>query len=206
MRVRSIYPRIVVPLIGGIIVVALLLLYLAPFTRATPASTRISLSNSVSAYTSKSQFLSNASPDQPVSLAIGLSLRNTASLARYLKEISDPHSTLYHHYLSPASFAELYGPLPQSEASVIAFLRSQGFRITGTYANHFLVDATGTVAQAEQAFRVPINNYRSPAGRQFFANASAPSLPVQIAPLVASVSGLDNTIQYKRKPLIPGQA
>jgi len=206
MRVRSIYPRIVVPLIAGIIVVALLLLYLAPFTRATPASTRISLSNSVSAYVSKSQFLSNASPDQPVSLAVGLSLRNTASLAGYLKEISDPHSPLYHHYLSPASFASIYGPLPQSEYSVMAFLRSQGFRITGTYANHLLVDAAGTVGQAEQAFRVQINNYRSPAGQQFFANAGAPSMPVQIAPLVASVSGLDNTIQYQRKPLIPGQA
>lgn len=206
MRVRSIYPRIVVPLIGGIVVVALLLLYLAPFTRATPASTRITLSNSVSAFISKSQFLSNASPDQPISLAVGLKLRNTANLANYLKEISDPHSPLYHHYLNAPSFAALYGPLPQSEASVIAFLRSQGFRITGTYANHLLVDAAGTVGQAEQAFRVQINNYRSPAGRQFFANASAPSLPVQIAPLVASVSGLDNTIQYQRKPLIPGQA
>jgi kumamolisin len=206
MRVRSMYPRIVVPLISGIVVVALLLLYLAPFTRATPASTRITLSNSVSAYTSKSKLLSNASPDQPISLAVGLDLRNTASLASYLKEISDPHSPLYRHYLSPESFAALYGPLPQSEASVIAFLRSQGFRITGTYANHFLVDAAGTVAQAEQAFRVQINNYRSPAGQQFFANASAPSLPVQIAPLVASVSGLDNTIQYHRKPVSPGQA
>ena len=206
MRVRSIYPRIVVPLIGGIVVVALLLLYIAPFTRATPASTRITLSNSVSAYVSKSKFLSDASPDQPVSLAVGLGLRNTGSLAGYLKEISDPQSPLYRHYLSPASFAALYGPLPQSEASVIAFLRSQGFRITGTYANHLLVDAAGTVAQAEQAFRVQINNYRSQAGRQFFANASAPSLPVQIAPLVASVSGLDNTIQYQRKPVIPGQA
>src|SRR6266516_5016449 len=145
MRVRSIYPRIVVPLIGAIVVVAMLLLYLAPFTRATPASTRITLSNSVSASISKSQFLSNASPDQPISLAVGLNLRNTANLASYLKEISDPHSHLYHHYLSPASFASLYGPLPQSEVSVIAFLRSQGFRITGTYANHLLVDAAGTV-------------------------------------------------------------
>ncbi len=57
-------------------------------------------------------------------MSIGLNLRNTASLASYLREISDPHSPLYRHYLNPASFAALYGPLPQSEAAVSAYFRS----------------------------------------------------------------------------------
>jgi pro-kumamolisin-like protein/subtilase family protein len=205
MRVRSIHPRIVVPLVSVILVAALLLLYLSPFTHATPASPRVTLSSSVSVYTSKSQLLSNTSSNQTISVAIGLSLRNTANLASYLQEITDPHSPLYRHYLNPASFAALYGPLPQSEAAVSAFLRSQGFKITATYPNHLIVDAVGTIAQAERAFQVQINNYRSPAGQLFFANARAPSLPVQIAPLVAEVSGLDNTVQYHRKHLNPGQ-
>ncbi len=205
MRVRSIHPRIVVPLMCIVLVVALLLLYISPFTHATPASPRITLSSSVSAYTSKSQLLSNASTNQTISLAIGLKLRNAANLASYLKEVTDPHSPLYRHYLNPESFAALYGPLPQSEAAVSAFLRSQGFRITGTYSNHLIVDAVGTVAQAEHAFQVHINNYRSPTGQPFFANANAPSLPIQIAPLVAAVSGLDNTVQYHRKHVAPGR-
>lgn len=205
MRVRSIHPRITVPLISGIIVVALLVFYLSPFTHATPAVPRITLASSISAYTNKSQLLSNAPANQPVSLAIGLNLRNTANLASYLNEISDPHSPMYRRYLNPGSFAALYGPLPQSEAAVSAFLRSEGFKITATYPHHLVVDAIGTVAQAEQAFQVQINNYRSPLGQLFFANANAPSLPAQIAPLVAAVSGLDNTIQYQRKPFVPGQ-
>jgi kumamolisin len=206
MRVRSMHPRIVVPLISVILVIALLLLFLSPFTHATPANPRVTLSDSVSAYTSKSQLLSNTPVNQTISVAIGLNLRNTASLASYLKEISDPHSPLYRHYLNPASFAAMYGPLPQSESAVIAFLRSQGFRITGTYPNHLIVDAVGTVAQADQAFQVQINNYHSPAGQLFFANANPPSLPIQLAPLVAKVSGLDNTVQYHRNPLAPGKA
>ena len=179
------------------LVAALLLLYLSPFTHATSASPRITLANSVSAYTSKSRLLASAPANQPISLAIGLNLRNAANLDSYLQEITNPQSPLYRRYLNPASFTALYGPLPQSEAAVSAFLSSQGFRITATYPNHLVVDAVGTVAQAEQAFQVQINNYH---------NANAPTLPAQIGPLVATVSGLDNTIKYHRRPVEPGQA
>ncbi len=206
MRVRSMHPRIIVPLISVVLVVALLLLFLSPFTHAHPASPRITLSDSVSAYASKSQLLSSTPVNQPISVSIGLNLRNTANLASYLKEISDSHSPLYRHYLNPASFAAMYGPLPQSEAAVSAYLRSQGFRITATYPNHLIVDAVGTVAQAEHAFQVQMNNYHSSTGQLFFANANPPSLPGQIASLVASVSGLNNAVQYHRHPLAPGKA
>jgi len=206
MRVRSIHPRILVPLLGVMLVAALLLLYLSPFTHATSAGPRITLANSVSAYTSKSRLLASAPANQPISLAIGLNLRNAANLDSYLQEITNPQSPLYRRYLNPASFTALYGPLPQSEATVSAFLRSQGFRITATYPNHLVVDAVGTVAQAEQAFQVQINDYISPGGQLFYANANAPTLPAQIGPLVTTVSGLDNTIQYHRSPVEPGQA
>jgi len=157
-------------------------------------------------YTSKSHVLAKAASGQQVSLAVGLSLRNQAGLAAYLQQITTPHSPLYHHYLNAATFAALYGPLPSSEAAVISYLRSQGFRITATYPNHLVVDAQGTVAQAEQTFQTQINNYQEADGRRFFANASAPSLPGTLAPFVASVVGLDNLVQYGRVPLSHGHA
>src|SRR5205085_7737841 len=180
---------------------ALLVLYLSPFTHATPPARRIALANAASLYTSKSQIVSATSANQSLSLAIGLNLRNQSNLASYLQQVSSPTSPLYRHYFNPASFAALFGPLPQSETAIVNYLRAQGFTITATYPNHLLVDAVGTVAKAEQAFQVQINNYRSTTGHEFFANDSNPSLPVDIAPLIASVSGLDNTVQYQRHPL-----
>jgi len=200
------HPRIVVPLISVMLIAALFLLFISPFTHAQPANPRVTLSDSASSFTSKSQPLANTGVNQTISLAIGLNLRNAANLASYLRDITDPHSPLYRHYLSPTSFAALYGPSPQSEAAISAFLRSQGFTITATYPNHLMIDAIGTVAQAQHAFQVQINNYRSSTGQQFFANANPPSLPVQLAPLVATVSGLDNAIQYHRNPLAHGKA
>lgn len=205
MKFRSIYPVILVPLLSIVLVAGLLVMFLSPFTHASSAP-RVALASNITALTSQSKVLSQPAGNTPISLAIGLNLRNPEGLATYLQEIASPQSTLYHHYLTPSTFATLYGPLPQSEVAVSSFLRSQGFKITATYPNHLLIDATGTVAQAESAFAVQINNYLSPDGRQFYANASDPSLPSDIAPLVASVTGLDNAVQYGRLPLTASPA
>src|SRR5713226_5070368 len=206
MKVRTIHPLIVVPVISITLIAALLLFFISSFTHAIQADRRVALADSLSPLISNSQPVAHTATNQKISLSIGLNLRNQANLTSYLQQITSPSSPLYRRYLNPASFAALYGPLPQSEAAVSAFLRSQGFRITATYPNHLVVDAVGTVAQAEQAFQVQINDYISPGGQLFYANANAPTLPAQIGPLVATVSGLDNTIQYHRSPVKPGKA
>jgi Pro-kumamolisin, activation domain len=202
MKLRTIHPRIVVPVVSIMVIAALLVCFISPFSHAEQAARRVPLADAVSPLISSSQPLANTPTNQKIALSIGLNLRNQANLASYLQQITSPSSPLYRRYLNPASFAALYGPLPQSEAAVVNYLRSQGFTITGTYGNHLLVDAVGTVAQAEAAFQVQINNYRSPSGHMIFANASAPSLPITIAPLISSVSGLDDSVQYQRHPLI----
>ncbi|HEU0001465.1 MAG TPA: S53 family peptidase [Ktedonobacteraceae bacterium] len=202
MKLRTIHPLIVVPVIGVTLIAALLVFSISPFSQSIQAARRVALADSVSPLVSKSQPVASTAANQQIALSIGLKLRNSANLTDYLQQISSPSSPLYRRYLNPASFAALYGPLPQSEAAVVNYLRSQGFTISGTYANHLLVDAVGTVAQAERAFQVQINNYRSTSGHMIFANASAPSLPVTIAPLVSSVSGLDDSVQYQRHPIL----
>jgi subtilase family serine protease len=43
-------------------------------------------------------------------LAIGLPLRNRAALTNLLRELYDPASPNYHHYLTPEQFTERFGP------------------------------------------------------------------------------------------------
>lgn len=200
MKLRSIYPFILVPFIGIVIIATVLWSVVSTFTHATPVPGRVPIPSTIGKYTSNSKMLARTAANQPLSLAIGLNLRNQADLASYIKQITTPQSPLYHHYLNAATFAALYAPLPSSEAPVIDYLRSEGFTITATYPDHLLVDAYGTVAQAEQAFQVQINNYQAKSGQYFFANAASPSLPVSVAPFVASVAGLDSLLQYHHKP------
>ena len=48
--------------------------------------------------------------DRELNLAIGLPLRNQEELTNLLQRIYDPASPDYHHYLTPAQFAEMFGP------------------------------------------------------------------------------------------------
>src|SRR6185437_2964287 len=99
MKIRTIYPVVVVPLLCVILAAAMLLLYLSPFTHASPPVPRTTLANTASA-NSHCTLVSSTPANQPITLALGLKLRNTDNLAAYLKEISNPTSLLYHHYLN----------------------------------------------------------------------------------------------------------
>jgi kumamolisin len=56
-------------------------------------------------------------------LAIGLPLRNQQGLDDLLRQIYDPASPNYRHYLTPEQIAEQFGPSEQDYQSYIAFER-----------------------------------------------------------------------------------
>ncbi|GAC1434209.1 MAG: hypothetical protein PVS3B3_08670 [Ktedonobacteraceae bacterium] len=207
MKLRSLYPVILVPLLAAILITMLLRTYAFPPTHAASSITsRVALPGLVNTAVSKSHLVAQVAGSQPITLAIGLGLRNQADLSAYLQQVTQPQSSLYHHYLNASSFSTLYGPLPASETMVIVFLRTQGFTITKTYAHHMMIDVRGTVAQAEKTFQIHLNRYQAADGHLFYSNDAAPSLPANIATLISSVTGLDSSIQYSRSPLKPGTA
>ena len=207
MKLRSLYPVILVPLLAALLITIHFRTYVFPATHAAASITnRVSLPGQVNSALSKSHLVAHAAGGQTIDLAIGLGLRNQADLTTYVQQITQPQSSLYHHYLNASSFSTLYGPLPASETTVTNFLRTQGFMITKTYAHHMMIDVRGTVAQVEKTFQIHVNNYQTPNGQFFYSNDTAPSLPANIATLVSSVTGLDSSIQYSRSPLQPGTA
>src|SRR5207237_6015396 len=75
-------------------------------------------------------------------------------------------------------------------------LQSQGLAVTGLAPNKLLIDATGSVTQLQQSFHVQINHYQL-GKHTFYANANPPSIPAAVSQLIASIGGLDNTIEYQ---------
>lgn len=130
-------------------------------------------------------------PTNHLNLAIGLPLRNQDELNRLLKEIYDPASTNYHHYLTPEQFTERFGPTEQDYKKVIAFAETNGLTVTATYPNRTLLDVQGSAAKVEKAFHVTLQVYQHPSeSRTFYAPSSEPSVNVNIP--ISHVSGLDN--------------
>ena len=162
---------------------------------------RVALSGQVSPLISHAQLLGTADAQQQLQLSVGLQLRNQQDLQTLLSEIYNPHSSMYHQFLTPQQFADEFAPTADQQQQVASYLRSQGLTVTSIAPNGLLIDATATVAQAEAAFQVAINNYKV-GSRTFYANASAPTLPGSISSLIVSIGGLDNAV--KLKPLSQG--
>jgi subtilase family serine protease len=143
----------------------------------------------------QAHLMQTTDPNQQLNLSIGLQLRNPADLDSLLSAIYNPQSPQYHQYLTPDQFNQLFAPTPDQVQQVVSFLQGQGLTVTSIAPNNLLIDATGSVAQVQQAFNVQINNYQ--VGNQtFYANATSPSVPASISPLITSIGGLDNSVQY----------
>jgi len=126
-----------------------------------------------------------------IRIAVGLPLRHAAELTNLLQNLYDPASPDYHHYLTPAQFAETFGPTREDYESVLAFARTNGLTVTATHPNRTLLDLSGSVANLERAFHVTLRTYVRPSDhRVFYAPDGDPALA--LATPVLHVSGLDN--------------
>lgn len=126
-----------------------------------------------------------------LTLAIGLPLRNTAGLDSLLREIYDPASPSYHHYLTAEEFARQFGPTDEQYQAVAAFAASNHLSVVGTHNNRMLLDVSGAVSDIGRTFSIHLKTYKRPNGQgSFYAPDTEPSVP-ENAPIL-DVSGLSN--------------
>ncbi|MEI8288467.1 MAG: protease pro-enzyme activation domain-containing protein [Verrucomicrobiota bacterium] len=124
-------------------------------------------------------------------LTIGVPLRDTAGLGKFLAEAYDPDSPNYRQFLTPEEFAERFSAPAADYAAVKEFARTNGFKISGEYGNRLVLDVTGKVGDVERAFHIKLNKFRHPTeARDFFAPDAEPT--VEAALPVVDVQGLSD--------------
>jgi subtilase family serine protease len=101
----------------------------------------------------------------------------------------DPHSPLYHQWLTPAEFGARFGASDADLAQVSAWLASHELAIEEIPAGRRLVVFSGSAAQVSATFRTGLHIYRVD-GILHLANASDPQIPVALSGLVAGVVSL----------------
>ncbi len=126
-----------------------------------------------------------------LNLAVGLPLRNRGALTNLLRDLYDPASPRYHHYLTAGQFADQFGPTAADYQALAAFARSHGLTVSATHPNRTLLDVNGTVADIEKALKLRLRVYHHPTdARTFFAPDAEPTLDMDVP--VLGISGLDN--------------
>lgn len=125
-----------------------------------------------------------------IQLVIGLPVRNQQQLGTLLEQLADPASPEYRHYLTPAEFAERFGPSENDYQELAAYVQANGFSVTATHPNRMILDVSGTVAAIENAFQVEMRYWDHPTRGVFFAPDRDPTIDAGTA--VLDISGFDN--------------
>lgn len=126
-----------------------------------------------------------------LSLAISLPLRNQQALNDFLKQVYDPSSSNFHHYLTVQEFTQEFGPASQDYKSLVEFAKANGLIVMGTSPNNMILDVKASVAKIERAFHIKMFTYKHPReNRTFFAPDRDPSLSFAVP--VSGISGLTN--------------
>ncbi|QQE79883.1 protease pro-enzyme activation domain-containing protein [Alicyclobacillus sp. SO9] len=152
------------------------------------------------------KFLKHANASRKISVTISLKLRNEAQLKQLIQNQYNPQSADYKKFLTPAKFAQEFGPTKTTVAAVKAYAKSHGLTVTHVSKERTLVQVQGTVGQMEKAFSVKINNYKDSSGKKFYANATSPTLPTSLAAQVIGISGLNDKASWHHASATPLQS
>ncbi|MEY9873198.1 kumamolisin [Streptacidiphilus sp. MAP12-33] len=181
----------------GLLAAPLPILALAVAGPAQAANSPAALQGDVLPAIAHSQRVGTVDAHQSIAVTLSLAVRDQTGLTTFLRQVTNPHSPQYRHYLTVHQFADRFGATAQTLARVTAYLRSQGLTVRQVSANRLTVQAHGTAAQVEKAFGTTLADYRDASARQdFYANTTAPVLPTAIAAVVTDVAGLNNYAHY----------
>jgi kumamolisin len=141
--------------------------------------------------TGEAKLIARLPADQIMTLDVVLPLRDQAGLEAFLKELYDPASPAYRHFLTVPKFTERFGPSQVDYDTVIHFAQVNGFEVVGGTRDGMDVQIRGPVSAVEAAFHVFMGTYQHPTeNRTFYAPDREPTVDLPFA--LWHISGLDN--------------
>jgi len=120
-----------------------------------------------------------------------------AGLARFAQSVSTPSSPDYGHYLSYGELAGRFGASSGTRAEVMDFLTAHGATDVKLDPTHMFAFASMSVADAQQAFSVPLARL-SAHGTRFIAPTGQVNIPAGLRGVIDGVVGLNT------RPLFSG--
>ena len=133
---------------------------------------------------------------ESMTLSIAPSVAEKAELDALVEAQQNPKSARYHQWLTQEEFGARFGLTEADLSEVTGWLETQGFTVKSVAPSRNLITFSGTVAQAELAFRTQIHQYRIGTDTRI-SNATEIALPLGLANVVAGVGGLSG---FRPKP------
>ena len=187
----------------------LVLLLLAVSAAASqPLTPTVAIKGNVPPVLQEATFITHSDPNTVMTVIVGLKRHNEAEFAGLLDRLYDANSPDYHHWITPSDFLSSFSPSQSDVDAVRQHLEPHGLTIKRVSDNRVLVQATGTVAQIEDAFAINMNLYRLGA-ETYFSNDRDPSVPSGLKDVIESVMGLTSleamhhSSNFEKQPSTP---
>ncbi|MBV9943392.1 MAG: putative Ig domain-containing protein [Solirubrobacterales bacterium] len=148
-----------------------------------------------------SRIVSAVAADTPMHVTLTLQPRDPAALQAFADAVSTPGSPLYREYITPAQFAQRFGPPGDAVQAVESSLRAHDLSPGQPSANGLSIPVSATAGALARAFSVSFAHATMASGTTAIVNQQAPSLDPGVAPAVQAVLGLD-TLSAARPLLV----
>jgi subtilase family serine protease len=125
-------------------------------------------------------------PSSTIEITMWLKLRDEKALDEALAAQRDNGAP----FLSSAQIDAQLAPTAASAADVSRFLTARGLTVTGIGPRNMFVKASGSVDLIQRTLGVEVHDYQLKNNMTYRASARRATLPAEIAPMVAAVSGL----------------
>jgi subtilase family serine protease len=158
-------------------------------------SERATLHGSAPTWANAKNFVGQANASAAIGFRVYLGWNNPTAVEALAQAVSDPRSSSYGQYLTPAQFRQKFAPSQAQVNAVQNWLRDQGFSIVYTPSNNHYVSAEGTVAQATAAFGTSFGMYAVD-GLTVRSPSADVTIPRALASTVSGVLGLDQSSQF----------
>jgi hypothetical protein len=135
--------------------------------------------------------LADATPLRRLVLILARSPEQESALQQLIDQQQDKTSSTYHQWLTPETFGSSFGPSDRDLSAVTTWLAGRGFSGIEVNAARTLIQFSGTAGTVHAAFRTSMHRFNIN-GAQHFANASDPTIPSALAPVIAGIASLNN--------------
>ncbi len=135
--------------------------------------------------------VSAETPLEHMVLQLEPSAAQQAALDALVEAQHDPHSLLYHQWLTPAQYGSRFGASQQDLARITAWLKEHGFAVDDIAVNHRQIAFSGNAGQVEDTFHTQIHRFLVD-GENHIANTQDPQIPVAMAGVVSGILSLHN--------------
>ena len=134
-----------------------------------------------------------------IDISIALKLRNEQQLDNYLKELQDPNSPMFHHFISKENFQNIYSPTNEDFQMVFNYFKSRWQDVTPGPYNLAIFINNIPLWKAQEIFHVKFGMFKSLNSHfkeYYFAPLSPPQLPYEIAQYIEGINGFTNAYNY----------